>query len=138
MNRVVVFCLAVALGAAMFVSTATAADPPADRVVAMYFHRTQRCPTCVKMGSYAEEAVTQGFAEQVENGSVAFHYVDFQDEKNAALAQGYKISGPALIVVKVKDNKVEQYKNLQDIWVKVREKPEFLKYVQAHVQEYLR
>jgi len=137
MNRVVVFCLAVALCAAMFVSTATAADPPADRVVAMYFHRTERCPTCLKMGTYAEEAVKQGFAQQVENGSVAFHYVDFQDEKNAALAKGYKISGPALIVVKVNGNKVEQYKDLQDIWVKVREKPEFLKYVRANVGEYL-
>jgi hypothetical protein len=43
-------------------STAQAADAPKDRVVAMYFHRTQRCPTCLKMGSYAEEAVKTAFA----------------------------------------------------------------------------
>jgi hypothetical protein len=142
MNRVAVFGLAVALSAAAFVSASLAADPPpdppADRVVAIYFHRTQRCPTCQTMGGYAEEAVKQGFAEQVENGSVAFHYIDFQDEKNAALTKCYQIDGPALILVKVVDNKVEEYKELHEIWVKVRKKPEFLAYVRENVKAYLK
>jgi hypothetical protein len=129
--------LAVAILGAVVVSTAWAADPPDDRVLAMYFHRTQRCPTCLKMGSYSEEAVKQGFAEQVEQGEVAFYYVDFQDKKNAALAKGYNISGPALIVAKVVDNKVKEYKNLEEIWTKVGEKPEFLKYVRENVEAYL-
>ena len=111
---------------------------PADRVVAMYFHRTQRCPTCLKMGSYSEEAVKKGFAKQVKEGSVEFHYVDFQNKKNAALTKGYKVSGPALIVAKIKENKVKEYKNLKDIWTKVREKPEFLKYVRENVEAYLK
>ena len=123
----------------MFASTAVGCrSAPADRVVAMYFHRTQRCPTCLKMGSYSEEAVKKGFAKQVKEGSVEFHYVDFQDKKNAALTKGYKISGPALIVAKVKENKVKEYKNLKDIWTKVREKPEFLKYVRENVEAYLK
>ena len=46
MKRVVLVTLAVAILGTMFVSTAWAADPPADRVVVMYFHRTKRCPTC--------------------------------------------------------------------------------------------
>ena len=115
----------------------TAAKPPADRVVAMYFHRTKRCPTCQKMGSYSEEAMKKGFAEQIKKGTVEFHYIDFQDKKNAALAKGYNISGPALIVVKVVDNKVKEYKDLQEIWIKVKEKPEFLKYVRENVEAYL-
>jgi hypothetical protein len=137
MNRVATVTLAVAILGAVFVSAAWAADPPADRVVAMYFHRTQRCPTCLKMGSYSEEAVKQGFAEQVENGEVAFYYIDFQDKRNAALAKGYNVSGPALIVAKIADNQVKEYKDLEDIWAKVREKPEFLKYVRENVEAYL-
>ena len=112
--------------------------PPADRVVAMYFHRTQRCPTCLKMGSYSEEAVKKGLPKQVKEGSVEFHYVDFQDKKNAALTKGYKISGPALVVAKVRENKVKEYKNLKDIWTKVREKPAFIKYVRENVEAYLK
>ena len=59
----------------------------------MYFHRTQRCPTCLKMGSYTEEAIKTAFEKQLKEGTVEFHYVDFQDQKNAALTKGYKITG---------------------------------------------
>ena len=138
MKRFAIVVLAIASVAATYASTALAADRPADRVVAMYFHRTQRCPTCLKMGSYSEEAVKKGFAKQVKEGSVEFHYVDFQDKKNAAPAKGYKISGPALVVAKVKENKVKETKDLKDIWTKVREKPEFLNYVRENVEAYLK
>jgi hypothetical protein len=130
--------LALALCAVAQYAAADAASktPPKDRVVAMYFHRTERCATCQKMGSYSEEAVKNGFAEQVKNGTVEFHYIDFQNEKNAALKRGYKITGPALVVAQVRDNKVKQYKNLEEIWKKVQKKDEFLKYVRDHLDAY--
>jgi thiol-disulfide isomerase/thioredoxin len=116
--------------------TAFAAEKPADRVVAMYFHRTERCPTCQKVGSYAEEAVQKGFTQEVKKGTVEFHYVDFQDEKNAALTKGYKISGPALVIAQVRDHKVKQFKNLEEIWTKVQQKDQFLKYVRDNLEAY--
>lgn len=125
---VAVICLT-----AVFSEAASAADAPADRVVVMYFHRTQRCPTCQKMGSYSEEAVKTGFARQVRGRQVEFHYIDFQDNKNAALTKGYGVSGPTLIVARVVNHKVAEIRNLKEIWSKVGNKPEFLKYVQGHV-----
>ena len=115
---------------------AAKADTPADRVVVMYFHRTQRCPTCLRMGSYSEEAVVQGFARQIKKGTVEFHYIDFQDEKNAELTNSYKVSGPTLIVTQVVGNKVKEYKNLTEIWTKNRSKDGFLKYVRDNVAAY--
>jgi hypothetical protein len=118
---------------AAFSAWASAADVPADRVVAMYFHRTQRCPTCLKMGGYTEEAVNGGFAQQIKERKVEFHYVDFQDEKNAALTKGYGVTGPTLIIVKVVDNKGKEIRNLTEIWSKVADKAAFIKYVQENV-----
>ena len=142
MNRLFIAVFAVVSVAANFTSTALAAEQPAkrlaDRVVAMYFHRTQRCPTCLKMGSYSEEAIKKGLAKQVKEGSVEFYFVDFQDKKNAALTKGYKISGPALIVAKVEANKVKEFKDLKDIWTKVQEKPKFLTYVRKNVEAYFK
>jgi thiol-disulfide isomerase/thioredoxin len=139
MKRIARVVLAVVL-TAMFVSMSTrpasAAEVKGDRVVAMYFHRTQRCPTCLKMGSYSEEAVKSAFAEEIENGTVAFYYVDFQNKKNAALTKGYRVTGPALIVAKIAGNKVVEFKNLKDIWTKVGDKKAFLKYVQNGVTAY--
>ena len=110
-----------------------AADVPKDRVVVMYFHRTERCPTCKKMGSYSDEAVKGAFKEQIKKGTVSFHFIDFLDKKYEKLAKGYRIEGPALIVAKIADNKVAKFANLEDIWTKVGDKPAFMKYVQDSV-----
>ncbi len=122
----------------IFSADSKAAEPPADRVVAMYFHRTERCPTCKMMGSYSEEAVKKGFPEQVQAGSVEFHFIDIQKAENAALCKAYKVTGPALIVSKVAGGKVEQFKDLQEIWTKVRDKAAFLTYVQENVKAHLK
>ncbi|MCX7425328.1 MAG: nitrophenyl compound nitroreductase subunit ArsF family protein [Planctomycetia bacterium] len=107
--------------------------PPADRVVVMYFHRTQRCPTCLRMGGYSEEAVVKGYPNEIKDRTVEFHYIDFQDAKNAALTKGYKIAGPALVVVKVVNDKPAEVRNLEEIWTKNRDKDVFLKYVRDNV-----
>ena len=78
----------------------------------------------------------KGFAKQIKNGTVEFHYIDFQDEKNAALTNGYKVGGPTLIVAQVVGNKVKEYKNLTEIWAKNRDKDAFLKYVRDNVAAY--
>ena len=134
---VVVFGV-VALLASMLSQAVLAAEASTDRVVAMYFHRTQRCPTCLKMGSYSEEAVKSGFAQQIKDGKVEFRYIDFQDEKNAALTKGYKVGGPTLIVARVAGGKVAEYKNLTEIWTKVRDKEAFIEYVRNNVKSYLK
>jgi thiol-disulfide isomerase/thioredoxin len=122
--------------AASSANSTQAASTPADRVVVMYFHRTQRCPTCLRMGTYTEESVKEKFAEPMRSGKVEFHYIDFQDKKNEALTKAYNVSGPTLIVAKVADNKVKEYKNLADIWTKNAEKAAFYKYVQDNITAY--
>jgi hypothetical protein len=122
----------------MVPTTVKAADAPKDRVVVMYFHRTQRCPTCRKMGSYTDEAVKSGFAREMKDGKVLLHFIDFQDEKNAAFTKAYGISGPTLIVAKASGAKVVEYQNLKDMWEKVGDKAAFLEYVQSNVKSYLK
>lgn len=137
LTAVIVLC-AVVLGNSMLSQALAATETPTDRVVVMYFHRTQRCPTCKKMGAYAEEAVMQGFAKELKSGKVEFHFIDFQDEKNEALTKGYKVQGPTLIVAQVVNKKVKDQKNLKEMWTKVRDKDAFIEYVQSNVKEYLK
>ncbi len=131
-----VILLAIAALMPMIATTAIAADTPKDRVVVMYFHRTQRCPTCLKMGSYSEEAVKEGFAKPMKDGKVEFHYIDFQDKKNEALTKGYKVDGPTLIVARVAGNKVAEYRTLADMWSKVGDKAAFIDYVQDNIKDW--
>jgi len=117
-----------------FASETQAAE---DGVVAMYFHRTVRCPTCKTIGEYVEEAVKQGFTQQIDNGSVSLHYIDFQNAANANMKNAYKIEGPTFVLAKVRDGRVVLWKTMPGVWQHVRDKTAFLKYVRDGVSGYL-
>ncbi|MHB8955835.1 MAG: nitrophenyl compound nitroreductase subunit ArsF family protein [Pirellulaceae bacterium] len=115
----------------------TPAASPAHQVVACYFHRTVRCPTCKKIGDYVEESVQAGFEAQIKQGSVKVTLVDFQDAKNKKLTAAYKITGPTLVILDIHDGKVKAWKPAPKVWSLVGKKSEFVRYVQREVQDYV-
>lgn len=90
------------------------------------------------IGGYCEEAVKRGFPQQLISGTLGFHYIDYQDEKNARLAKACGVNAPALIMAKVANNKVVKVSKLNDMWTKAREKNAFLEYVRDAVAGYLK
>jgi hypothetical protein len=117
--------------------TATTTEGPSHQVIACYFHRTVRCPTCKKISAYIDESVNTGFVSQVKDGSVKMMMIDFQDAKNQKYTQAYKISGPTLVIMDVQDGKVTSWKPAPKVWSLVANKPDFFKYVQGEVKAYL-
>ena len=136
----------VALMAVVFVLSeqgpqASAADKPAagpsHQVIACYFHRTVRCPTCKRISAYIEESVNTGFASQMKEGSVKMLMIDFQDAKNQKYTQAYQIAGPTLVLMDVHDGKVTSWKPAPKVWSLVGNKDDFFRYVQGEVLGYL-
>jgi len=136
----------VALLAVVFVLSeqgpqASAADKPAagpsHQVIACYFHRTVRCPTCKRISAYIEESVNTGFAPRMKDGSVKMLMIDFQDAKNQKYTQAYQIAGPTLVLMDVHDGKVTSWKPAPKVWSLVGNKDEFFRYVQGEVKSYL-
>ncbi|MGW8258488.1 MAG: nitrophenyl compound nitroreductase subunit ArsF family protein [Thermoguttaceae bacterium] len=116
---------------------AKAVVEPAHKVVACYFHRTVRCPTCKKIGAYIEEAVKSAYPTEIKDGRVKMTLVDFQDPKNKKLAETYKIRRPTLVVMDVHKGKVTAWKPAPKIWSLIGKKDMFFKYVQNEVRSYL-
>ena len=110
---------------------------PSHQVVACYFHRTNRCPTCKKISSYIEESVEAGFADEIKAGTVKVKMVDFQDAKNQKLTEAYKITGPTLVLMDIHDGKVKSWKPAPKVWSLVNKKNDFFKYVQQELKSYL-
>jgi thiol-disulfide isomerase/thioredoxin len=110
---------------------------PSHQVVACYFHRTNRCPTCQKISSYIEEAVEAGFADEIKAGTVKVKMVDFQDAKNKKLTAAYKITGPTLVLMDIHDGKVKAWKPGPKVWSLVGKKTDFFEYVQQELKSYL-
>jgi thiol-disulfide isomerase/thioredoxin len=127
----------VLLGVAFPALAEKPAKLPKDRVLAMYFHRTNRCPTCRKISAYIEEAIQKGFVEELKQKRVGLVLVDYQDKKNEKHTKYYRIERPTLVIAEVHDGKVAQWKQMPKVWGLVGKKKDFLKYVQDGVQEYL-
>lgn len=115
------------------------APAPERRVVAYYFHRTERCPTCRKISQYVEEAIQDGFAGELADGRVALHMIDFQNAENERYTKYYKITGPTLVLVEAAGGKPVQWKTLPKVWslVHQKEKEPFFQYVQEETRGYL-
>lgn len=90
--------------------------PPSHQVIAAYFHRTERCPTCKRIGSLTTEGVTNGFPAELPTKSVQVRLIDFQNEKNARLTTYYKTKGPTLILMDVNDGKVTRWMAMPKVW----------------------
>lgn len=114
-----------------------ASGGPSHQVIACYFHRTQRCPTCQKISAYIEESIKAGFAEQLKEKSVRMVMMDFQDPKNRKYTEAYEIDGPTLVLMDVRDGKIVSWKAAPKVWSLVGRKDDFFRYVQREIQDYL-
>jgi len=113
-------------------------EVPPHQVIALYFHRTERCPTCRRIAALAEDAVAKGFAEELKSRVVEFRPIDFQDERNAALSKAYRVEGPTLVLANVFDGEVKRWTPMPRVWQLVGKPKDFAAYVQAGVTRYLR
>ena len=107
------------------------------KVIAYYFHVTVRCTTCRTIESYSKEAIDRGFSEELRNGLVEWRLVNVQLLENRHFIQDYRLFTRSLVLVKVRDGKPVEWRNLEKVWALVGERDAFLRYVRANVTSYL-
>lgn len=95
----------------------------ANVVDVYYFHYERRCATCVAVEEETEKAIGELYPGQVKSGEMRFQSVNLEDEANNELAEGLKISGQSLLVVKG-----EKQKNLtNEAFMYAKSNPDRLK-----------
>jgi hypothetical protein len=121
-------------GALPFSGISTAGDV----VVAYYFHRTQRCPTCIKIEEYAEEAITTGFAEELRTGALVWRPVNIDEPGNEHFEEDYELSAQAVVLARYAGGEETGWKSLPRIWDLVGEHGAFIDYIQDEVRRFER
>ncbi len=86
-----------------------------DRVDVIYFHRPQRCVTCLCFEDRIRYVVSTYFQNELNSGRMTFGVYDIGDRKNAAIASKYGAVGSQLFINTVKDG-TDNIKDVQDIW----------------------
>ncbi len=114
-----------------------AEQPGPGQVFVYYFHRSQRCPTCMNVEGYAREALTAGFAAELEEGRVRWLVLDYEAPENEPLKTRYELAAPAVVLVRADVDGRPSFENLAEVWSLAFDKPDFLTYVQEQLRAFL-
>jgi hypothetical protein len=108
------------------------------KVVAYYFHNTQRCMTCRKIERLAEEALREQFSAAFEDGALEWRVLNMEDPPNAHFVQDYQLVTSSLVLVDLHDGKQRDWTNMEKVWQYVHDdEAEFKRYVAEQAREYL-
>lgn len=107
------------------------------KVIAYYFHRTQRCHTCLTMETYAEQALKDAFPDALETGALEWRAVNVEEPKNEHFVKDYELYASALVIVDIENGQAKQSKELKQIWDLVGDEQKFKTFVRDEAQAYL-
>ena len=112
-------------------------EATSPKVVAYYFRTTYRCSSCRRIEAYSREAIESGFAKELKDGTLAWRVVNVEERTNRHFIQDYQLFSKSLVLVKMKDGKKAEWKNLMKVWQLLGNREAFLRYVQVELRSYL-
>ena len=102
------------------------------------FMQREGCATCMKLEQYSRGAIEANFKEQLNNKTLRFAEVNFDEPENRHFLQDYNLMYRSLVLVRYKDGKQVTYKNLEKIWQLVGSEKDFSDYVKTEVEAMLK
>jgi hypothetical protein len=124
-------------GGAISSTAAPKLDAVREGLVVYYFHNNMRCPTCRSIESQAHETVQNQFASQLRAGAVVWKIVNYDQEAAKPLATKFDIQMPVVVLARMKDGQVSDWKRLDQVWALVGDKPAFAKYMRGEIDAML-
>ena len=106
-------------------------------VIVYYFHTTFRCYSCVRIESLTSKSIQQGFPEELRTGKLVWRPVNIDKPGNKKFIKEYNIISKSVIIADNKNNRQIKWKNLDRIWMLLKDEDNFIKYIQKEVEEYL-
>jgi len=116
------------------------ADKPvlsSPKLVAFYFHTSQRCVTCVAIENYTKEALNSKFGDALRKGIVEWRVVNVEQPQNRHFIRDFRLVSPSVVVVRLENGKSVKWQTLDKTWTLVRNKAQFIQYVQSSIDKFL-
>jgi len=107
------------------------------KIVVYYFYGNVRCASCRKIETFSREAVEGGFPGALKEGSIEWKLVNVDEPANKHFVKDYQLYTKSVVVSETRDGKEVRWKNLDRVWVLVRDKAAFVEYVRGEVASYM-
>ena len=108
-----------------------------DKVIVYYFHTTFRCWTCNQFEKLTKEVLNEHFQKQINKGRLELSVINIEDSANAHFVEDYKLVAKSLVLSLHKNKSETDWKNLDKIWMLVRDTAKFKSYVRECIENYL-
>lgn len=106
---------------------ATAEDcATADNIQLLYFHRSERCTSCVNAEQYARDTLDKYFSDQVNAGKLSIQSIDYQKDKAMADKYGVKVQGLKLLITR---NGQQTVKDVPEVWMYVKDRDAYMNFL---------
>lgn len=115
-------------------SSAFATSP---EVAAFYFHRTVRCHTCLQIEEWAKQAIEMHFAGELNGGLIEWRAINIEESGNEHFEKDYELTAQSLVLVRMRDGKPAEWKNLKSVWELVGDYGGFTEYVRTELSSFL-
>ena len=107
-----------------------------SQLTVYYFHGNIRCPTCHKLETYAKEAMDTYFADEIASNEIVWKIVNLDKPGNRHFIEDYKLVTKSVVLSQVIEDKEIKWKNLDQVWQKVRNRESYLQYVRDSIQNF--
>ncbi len=116
---------------------AETATAPAPRVIAYYFHRTLRCPTCLAIEQRAKEALEIAYADALTAGRLQWRPVNIETPGQEHFQQDFALETSTLVLVQQDGPQRVQWKKLEQVWQLIEDPTKFQNYIWTEMEPYL-
>jgi heme/copper-type cytochrome/quinol oxidase subunit 2 len=139
---IILVCLAAWLIVAYGTSPATPppsgnSSGPADRVDVVYFHRTQRCHTCLYAEEQTRYTLETYFKDELASGKVTFQSINVQDEANTDIVEKYNNASYLTLCINTVRDGTDHIEEVTDIWLVIGNDEAFVEIVKSKVEKSL-
>jgi hypothetical protein len=139
LGRILLAFVFVTIGFSLGRGTAPAGSPVAvshgagDKVVVYAAHASSRCLNCNLIEWLTKELIDEEFADQLADGRLEFHSVDYL--KDSAFASRYNISASTIVVASMNDGEPVKFERLDEVWTKLRDHDAFRSYIREVIRK---
>lgn len=112
-------------------------DKSNSTIIAYYFITNVRCSSCMSIERLTGEAIKENFINELDSGRLQFKVLNIDGPGNYHFVKDYKLYTKAVILSEVRDGKELRWKNLDKVWMLLRNERKFKKYVQDETSAFM-
>lgn len=106
-------------------------------VVVYFFDSEKECTTCENLERYAYETLQTHFASLLASGEIEWRVRNIQEPEHEHFVTKFGLYTKSVVVVRLENGEPVRWKNLESIWDLVYDKPSYVEYIRANVQEFI-